>query len=64
VADDPVVVNKLRPEKPGNREEEKTATTSSLVSAGVCLPKAVSIAKGRSFKEVILGENSINMQHQ
>jgi hypothetical protein len=58
VADDPVVVKKLRPEKPGNRVEEKTAMTS-----GRALPvkrgsddygraKSLSAgAKGRSFKE-------------
>jgi|CXWJ01.1.fsa_nt_gi hypothetical protein len=64
VADEPVVVNKSRPEKPGNRVEEKTAMTSSLVSASDRLPKASNTAKGGSFKEVILGEKSINMQHQ
>ena len=31
VADDPVVVNKSRPVKAGNRLEDKTATTSSKV---------------------------------
>jgi hypothetical protein len=52
VADDPVVVNKSRPEKPGNRVEEKTAMTSDLVLAGDRWPKASAVAKGRSFKEV------------
>lgn len=52
VADDPVVVKKSRPEKPGNRVEDKTATTSSLVWAGNGQPKASAVAKGRSFKEV------------
>ncbi len=46
VADDPVVVRKSRPEKPGNRVEEKTAMTSGLVLAGGGLPKAFVVAKG------------------
>jgi hypothetical protein len=33
VADDPVVVRKSWPEKPGNRVEEKTATTSGKAAA-------------------------------
>jgi hypothetical protein len=52
VADDPVVVNKSRPEKPGNRVEEKTAMTTDLVLPGDRTPKASVVAKGRSFKEV------------
>lgn len=52
VADEPVVVKKSRPEKPGNRVEEKTATTSDLVQAGDRSPKASIVAKGGSFKEV------------
>ncbi len=32
VADDPVVVSKSRPVKPGNRVEEKTAMTSDNVA--------------------------------
>ena len=58
VADDPVVVKKSRPEKPGNRVEEKTATTSGLVQTGDRWPKASAVAKGRSFKEVFQGEKS------
>ena len=46
VADDPVVVSKSRPEKPGNRVEEKTATTSGLVLTGDGLPKASVVVKG------------------
>jgi hypothetical protein len=52
VADDPVVVSKLRPEKPGNRVEEKTAMTFDLVRTSDGTPKASVVAKGRSFKEV------------
>jgi hypothetical protein len=55
VADDPVVVSKSRPMKPGNRVEEKTATTSGLVQAGGRSPKAPTVAKGRSFEEVFPG---------
>jgi hypothetical protein len=64
VADDPVVVNKSRPEKPGNRVEEKTAMTSDLVRAGDGSPKASAVAKGRSFKEVFQEEESNNVQHK
>jgi hypothetical protein len=52
VAEDPVVVSKLRPEKPGNRVEEKTATTSDLVLTSGGSSKASVVAKGRSFEEV------------
>jgi hypothetical protein len=38
--------------KPGNRVEDKTATTPGLVLAGGRTPKATVAAKGRSFKEV------------
>jgi hypothetical protein len=58
VADDPVVVSKSRPEKPGNRVEDKTVTTFGLVQTGDRLPKASAVAKGRSFKEVFQGEKS------
>ena len=64
VADDPVVVSKSRPEKPGNRVEEKTVTTSGLVQTGDRLPKASGVAKGRSFKEVFPGEKSNSLQHK
>ena len=70
VTDDPVVVNKLRPAKPGNRLEAKTATTSDVssprdtVQTGDRLPKASVVAKGRSFEEVFRGDLSNNMQHQ
>jgi hypothetical protein len=64
VADDPVVVNKSRPEKPGNRVEEKTAMTAGLVLPGDRTPKASAVAKGRSFKEVFRGEESNNVQHK
>jgi hypothetical protein len=53
VADDPVVVSKLRPKKPGNRVEEKTATTFDLVRTSDGTPKAPVAAKGRSFEEVL-----------
>ena len=64
VADDPVVVSKLRPEKPGNRVEEKTATTSDLVWTGNRLPKASVVAKGRSFKEVFSRREIEPVQHE
>jgi len=51
VADEPVVVSKSRPEKPGNRVEEKTAMTSAVLLWGTVLasdgtPKAPVVAKG------------------
>ena len=58
VADDPVVVRKSQPEKPGNRVEDKTAMTSGLDLASGRMPKASAVAKGRSFKEVFRGEKS------
>ncbi len=64
VADDPVVVSKSRPMKPGNRVEDKTVMTSGLVQAGGRLPKAWVVAKGRSFKEVFQGDESNSVQHK
>ena len=64
MADDPVVVSKSRPAKPGNRVEEKTAMTSDLVQAGDQLPKASDVAKGGSFKEVTQGDETNSMQHK
>ena len=64
MADDPVVVSKSRPLKPGNRVEDKTAMTSNLVLASDRSPKASGVAKGRSFKEVIYERNSNNVQHK
>jgi len=49
VADDSVVVKKSRPEKAGNRLEEKTGTTRSVVCGGWCKPKAASECEGRKF---------------
>jgi hypothetical protein len=46
VADDPVVVRKSWPEKPGNRVEGKTATTSGSVQTSGRLSKASVVAKG------------------
>ena len=64
VADDPVVVSKSRPEKPGNRVEEKTAMTSDLIPTSHRLPKGSLVAKGESFKEVFfLGEQPNHVQH-
>jgi len=64
VADDPVVVRKSRPEKPGNRVEDKTAMTSGLVLASGRMPQDSAVAKGRSFKEVFPGEKSNSLQHK
>ena len=49
VADESVVVTKSRPEKAGNRLEEKTGTTRSEVCGGWCRPKAASECEGRKF---------------
>jgi hypothetical protein len=54
VADESVVVMKFRPEKPGNRVEEKTGMTCSLVCRGWSEPKAWSGAKGGSIFEDFL----------
>ena len=70
VTDDPVVVRKSRPAKPGNRVEDKTATTPDAssprgtVPASGRSPKALAVAKGRSFKEVFRGDLSNNVQHK
>ncbi|POC12946.1 hypothetical protein CRN39_06935 [Vibrio vulnificus] len=49
VADESVVVSKVRPEKPSNGVEEKTELTSSIASDGAPLcQKQVSVAKGGS----------------
>ena len=50
VADDPVVVSKSRPVKPGNRVEEKTAMTSGLVQADDRTPKASARCEGEKFQ--------------
>jgi hypothetical protein len=53
VADDSVVVKKSRPEKAGNRLEEKTGTICSLVYRGHGDPKGTMVAKGgSSFQEL------------
>lgn len=49
VADESVVVKKSRPEKAGNRLEEKTGTTRSVVCGGWCKPKAAAECEGRKF---------------
>ncbi|PAS33440.1 hypothetical protein CGT70_19105 [Vibrio cholerae] len=49
VADESVVVNKARPEKPSNGVEEKTELTISIASDGALLcQKQASVAKGGS----------------
>jgi len=40
---------KSRPEKAGNRLEEKTGMTRSMVCGGWCKPKAASECEGRKF---------------
>jgi hypothetical protein len=49
VADDSVVVMKSRPEKAGNRLEEKTGTTRGVVRGGRQVPKAPTWCEGRKF---------------
>jgi hypothetical protein len=49
VADDSVVVNKSRPEKPGNRVEDKTGMTCDRVYRGRYEPKAMDACEGRKF---------------
>ena len=49
VADDSVVVKKTRPEKAGNRLEEKTGITRSVDCGGWCKLKAASECEGRKF---------------
>ena len=48
VADESVVVQKSRPEKAGNRLEEKTGMTCRIVGGGCREPKAAAVAKGGS----------------
>ena len=56
VTDDPVVVSKLRPAKPGNRAEDKTATTSDCFftkrrcSGGRPIAKSVGRCEGEKFR--------------
>jgi hypothetical protein len=49
VADDSVVVTKSRPEKPGNRVEDKTGMTCDKVYGGRYEPKAIGACEGRKF---------------
>ncbi|MHC4196103.1 MAG: hypothetical protein ACYSQZ_09245 [Planctomycetota bacterium] len=49
MAEDSVVVTKSQPEKAGNRLEDKTGTTRSVVCGGWCRPKAASECEGRKF---------------
>jgi len=49
VAEDSVVVMKSRPEKAGNRLEEKTGMTRSMVCGGWCKPKASLECEGGKF---------------
>jgi hypothetical protein len=49
VADDSVVVSKSRPEKPGNRVEDKTGMTCDRVYRGRYEPKAMDACEGRKF---------------
>ena len=46
VADEPVVVMKSRPVKPGNGVEEKTGTTRWFFAWRLGVPKASQFAKG------------------
>lgn len=57
VADESVVVMKSRPEKAGNRLEEKTGTTCGLVRRGHGDPKGFMVAKGgSSFQDLRKGK--------
>ena len=49
MADDSVVVSKSRPEKPGNRVEDKTGMTCDRVYRGHYEPKAIGACEGRKF---------------
>ena len=49
MADDSVVVSKSRPEKPGNRVEDKTGMTCDRVYRGRYEPKAIDACEGRKF---------------
>ena len=49
MADDSVVVNKSRPEKPGNRVEDKTGMTCDRVYREHYEPKAIGACEGRMF---------------
>ena len=49
MADDSVVVSKSRPEKPGNRVEDKTGMTCNKVYREHHEPKAMDACEGRKF---------------
>ena len=49
MADDSVVVSKSRPEKPGNRVEDKTGMTCDRVYRERYEPKAIGVCEGRKF---------------
>ena len=51
MADESVVVMNPGPVKAGNRLEDKTQETRSLVYVGTCKPKATCLAKGGSTSE-------------
>ena len=46
VADEPVVVKKSRPVKPGNSVEDKTEMTRWLVHLGVSMAKSLTTCEG------------------
>jgi|MDSY01.1.fsa_nt_gb hypothetical protein len=46
VSDEPIVVMKTRPMKPGNGVEEKTELTRWLLTWGLSLPKASITCEG------------------
>ena len=51
MADEPVVVSKVRPMKASNGVEEKTGMTRGLVPAAMASQKRTMDAKGGSFHE-------------
>lgn len=53
VSDEPIVVMKSRPVKPGNGVEDKTEMTRRFLAWGLSWPKARQLAKGRSNRKSV-----------
>ena len=54
VSDEPIVVMKSRPVKPGNGVEDKTEMTRRLLAWGLSWPKARQLAKGGSNRKSVM----------
>lgn len=54
VADEPVVVMKFRPVKPGNGVEDKIETTRWFLAWRLMKPKAHQLARGRSDRKSVM----------